>query len=508
MERHVTPPGGVEAPGLDGRPPDGTAPTEATRPDGLSASPPDPTPDGRLRALRRDLADALRGTERDYTQGGIGRAILLLSVPMMLEMVMESVFAVVDVYFVSALGPSAVATVGLTESVLTLMYAVAMGLSMATTALVARRIGEKKPEAAARAAAQAVFVGVAASVPFALVGVFFARDLLALMGGDAWAVEHGYRYTVWMLGGNAVVMLLFVINAVFRGAGDAAVAMRVLWIANGLNLVLDPALIFGWGPLPALGIEGAAIATTIGRGVGVAVQLWVLVRGAKHIRVRAAQWRLHAEAMAQLVRTSLGGIGQFVIATSSWIGLVRIVAEFGSEALAGYTIAVRIFLFTLLPSWGLANAAATLVGQNLGAGQPARAERSVWITGWANMAFLGLVSVVYVVLDEPLLRLFTAEPGVVAAGAEALRILAYGYVLFSWGMVMPQAFNGAGDTLTPTKINLVCFWLLEIPLAYLLALRLGAGASGVYWAIVVAESAAALLAVWLFRRGTWKTTQI
>jgi putative MATE family efflux protein len=472
------------------------------------APPPARSAGRRLRALGRDLADALRGTERNYTEGSIGRAILLLSVPMMLEMGMESVFAVVDVYFVSALGASAVATVGLTESVLTLMYAVAMGLAMATTALVARRIGEKHPEAAATAAVQAILVAVAASVPFALVGVFFAKDLLALMGADAWALAHGYRYTRWMLGGNAVIMLLFVINAVFRGAGDAATAMRVLWVANAINIVLDPILIFGWGPVPAMGIEGAAVATNIGRGVGVAMQLWVLLRGAKHIRVRATQVRVQAAVMGRLVKTSLGGIGQFVIATSSWIGLVRIVSEFGSEAVAGYTIAVRIFLFTLLPSWGLANAAATLVGQNLGAGQPDRAERSVWITGWVNMAFLAVISVAYIALNEALVRLFTEEPTVIATGAECLRVMAYGYALFAWGMVMPQAFNGAGDTLTPTKINFFCFWLLEIPLAYALAMTLGLEEPGVYWSVVVGESAAALVGVWLFRRGTWKTTQV
>lgn len=443
-----------------------------------------------------------------YTQGSIGRAILLLSVPMILEMAMESAFAVVDVYFVSSLGASAVATVGLTESMLTLVYAVGIGFSMGTTALVSRRIGEKNPKEAADAAVQAIAVAVAASIPFSIAGVFFAKDLLALMGADAWTLEHGYRYTVWMLGGNAVIMLIFVINAVFRGAGDAAIAMRVLWLANGINIVLDPILIFGWGPIPAMGIEGAAVATNIGRGTGVALQLWVLFRGAKHIRVLASQVRLHARVMGRLVRTSLGGIGQFIIATSSWIGLVRIVSEFGSEAVAGYTIAVRIFLFTLMPAWGLSNAAATLVGQNLGAKQPERAERSVWITGFANMAFLALVSVVYIAFSESLVRIFTNEPGVVSAGAQCLRIVSYGYIFFAWGLVMPQAFNGAGDTLTPTKINFFCFWLLEIPLAYWLAINLGLQSTGVYWSIVVAESTAGLMAIWLFRRGKWKLTKV
>jgi putative MATE family efflux protein len=444
----------------------------------------------------------------DYTQGSIGRAILLLSVPMMLELAMESAFAVVDVYFVSRLGSSAVATVGLTESMLTLVYAVGIGLSMGTTALVARRIGEKNPKEAADAAVQSIAVAIAASIPFSIAGAFFAKDLLALMGADAWSIEHGYRYTVWMLGGNAVIMLIFVINAVFRGAGDAAIAMRVLWLANGINIVLDPILIFGWGPFPAMGIEGAAVATNIGRGVGVAMQLWVLFRGAKHIRVLASQVRLHTAVMARLVRTSLGGIGQFIIATSSWIGLVRIVSEFGSEAVAGYTIAVRIFVFTLMPAWGLSNAAATLVGQNLGAKQPERAERSVWITGFANMAFLAVVSLLYISLNESLVRIFTSEPAVVAAGAQCLLIVSYGYIFFAWGLVMPQAFNGAGDTMTPTKINFFCFWLLEIPLAYWLAMTVGLKANGVYWSILVAESTAGLVAIWLFRRGKWKQTTI
>jgi putative MATE family efflux protein len=379
---------------------------------------------------------------------------------------------------------------------------------MGTTALVARRIGEKNHHAAADAAVQAISVAMAASIAFAIAGVLFAQDILALMGADEWSIAHGYRYTVWMLGGNTVIMLIFVINAIFRGAGDAAVAMRVLWLANGINIVLDPALIFGWGPFPRMGVEGAAVATNIGRGVGVLLQLWVLFRGAKHIRVRASQFRVRAAVMVSLVRTSLGGIGQFVIATSSWIGLVRIVSEFGSEAVAGYTIAVRIFVFTLLPAWGLSNAAATLVGQNLGARQPERAEQSVWITGLANMAFLALVSLVYILFNEPLVRIFTSEPGVVATGAECLRVVSYGYLMYAWGMVMPQAFNGAGDTLTPTKINFFCFWLLEIPLAYFLAIELGAQARGVYWSIVVAESIAGIVGIWLFRRGAWKKVEV
>jgi len=476
----------------------------------LQASAPAPRTESlsRARGLWRDLRDAIRGTAMDYTQGSIGRAILLLAVPMMLEMAMESTFAVVDIYFVSSLGSSAMATVGLTESVLTLVYAVAIGLSMGTTALVARRIGEKNPREAADAAVQAIIVALAASIPFALAGIFFAKDILALMGADAWALAHGYRFTAWMLGSNAAIMLIFVINAVFRGAGDAAMAMRVLWLANGVNLVLDPTLIFGWGPFPAMGVQGAAVATSVGRGLGVAMQLFVLFRGAKHIRVLPAQVRFHREVMARLVRTSLGGIGQFIIAMSSWIGLVRIVSVFGSQAVAGYTIAVRIFIFTLMPAWGLSGAAATLVGQNLGARQPERAERSVWITGFVNMAFLAAVSLVYIFCNEWLVRIFTRDAAVIAAGAQCLQVVAYGYIAYAWGMVMLQAFNGAGDTLTPTKINFFCFWLLEIPLAYVLALKLGAKAGGVYWSILLAETAAGLVGIAMFRRGKWKRIQV
>jgi putative MATE family efflux protein len=461
-----------------------------------------------IRQLFRDLSDAIRGTEQDYTQGSISRAILLLSVPMMLEMAMESVFAVVDVYFVSTLGASAIATVGLTESILTLIYAVAIGLAMGTTAMVARRVGEKHLREAADTAVQSIIVGVVASIPVSIIGIFYSKDLLALMGGDAWALEEGYKYTQWMLGGNIVIMLIFVINAIFRGAGDAAIAMRVLWVANAINIVLDPALIRGWGPLPAMGIEGAAIATNIGRGVGVAMQLFVLFRGGKHIKVLSSQVHIHAEVMWRLVKLSLGGIGQFVIATSSWIGLVRIMSTFGAEALAGYTIAVRIIIFTFLPAWGLSNAAATLVGQNLGAQQPDRAARSVWITGVATMAFMLVVSVVYIFGNEMLVRIFTEEAAVVVAGAQCLRIVSYGYLFYAWELVMIQAFNGAGDTITPTKINFFCFWLFEIPFAYLLALKWGAGEQGVYWAIVATESMAGLIAIWLFRRGKWKTRMV
>lgn len=458
--------------------------------------------------LLRDLAEAIRGSEQDYTEGALGRAVLLLAVPMVLEMAMESVFAVVDIFFVSHIGPSAVATIGLTESILTLVYALALGLAMGTTAMVARRIGEKEPVQAADTAVQAILVGIVASIPISIAGIFFAKKVLTLMGGDPWVISEGYRYMRWMLGGNVVIMLIFILNAVFRGAGDAAIAMRVLWIANIINIFLDPALIRGWGPFPALGVEGAGIATTIGRSVGVSIQLYVLFRGARHIRVLGSQLRLKTELMWRLFRVSLGGIGQFIIATSSWVGLVRIMSEFGSEALAGYTIAIRITMLTFLPAWGLSNAAATLVGQNLGARKPERAERATWITGFATMGFMAVVMAIYLIWNDQLVGLFTNDPAVIAVGADCLRIVSYGYLFYAWEMVGLNAFNGAGDTMTPTRINFVCFWMIEIPIAYLLALKTPFGAHGVYWSIVIAESIAGIIAVILFRRGKWKSRMV
>ena len=459
-------------------------------------------------SLIRDIFSAFRGFEMDYTSGPLGRAILLLAIPMILELVMESVFAVVDVYWVSSLGSSAVATIGLTESLLTLIYAVAIGLSMGTTALVARRIGEKKPREAGDAAVQAIILGVITSLPIAVAGILFAPQILDLMGGDEWTITHGSNYFRWMLGGNVVIMLLFIINAIYRGAGDAIVAMWILWLANGINLILDPALIFGWGPFPEMGIQGAAVATNTGRGIAVVAQLFILLKGAKHIKVIWSQVKLQWDVMWGLIKTSLGGIGQFIIATSSWIGIVRIISEFGSDAVAGYTIAIRIMLFTFMPAWGLSNAAATLVGQNLGAGQPKRAEKSVWITGVVNMAFMTVVAVIYILFSETLVGIFAPDQAVLEAGAQCLFIMAFGYPVYAWGMVMPQAFNGAGDTWTPTWINLFCFWLLEIPLAYLLALQWGFDEPGVYGAIVGAEALMGITAILLFTRGKWKNKKV
>jgi MATE family, multidrug efflux pump len=434
--------------------------------------------------------------------------VFLLSVPMVLELVLESTFAVVDIFFVAKLGSSAVATVGLTESYLFLLYSIAMGLAMAVTAVVARRIGEGKRDEAAITAVQAMLIAVLASVPFAIVGIVYAKDMLRLMGADAWTLEHGYRYTQWMLGSNAVIMLLFVINAIFRGAGDAAIAMRVLWLANGLNIVLCPLLIFGFGPIPALGIEGAAIATVIGRGTGVLYQLWILFRGGKHIRVAASQLAWHGAIAWNIVRTSLGGVGQMIVAMTSWIFLMRILASIGSEAVAGATIAIRIMMFTMMPAWGMSNAAATLVGQNLGAQQPERAEASVWRIGWYNMAYLVAVSALFFLLPHELVALFTTDPQVVAIGAEWLRILSYSFFVYGWWMVTVQAFNGAGDTVTPTKINLVFFWLIQIPLSYWLAIHLGWQHTGVFWGVFVSETSVGLFTLWLFSRRKWKTVAV
>jgi len=459
-------------------------------------------------SLWASLRDAIRGTNADYTRIPLRRAVFLLAVPMVLELVLESTFAVVDIFFVAKLGASAVATVGLTESYLFLLYSLAMGLAMAVTAVIARRVGEGKQEEAAVTAVQAIIVALLVSLLPAIIGIACARELLQLMGADAWAIEHGYRYTQWMLGGNAVIMLLFVVNAIFRGAGDAAIAMRVLWVANGLNILLDPLLIFGWGPVPAMGIEGAAIATNIGRGVGVSMQLWILFRGGQHIRVLGSQLAWRGAVLWNIVRTSLGGVGQMLVAMTSWIFLMRILASIGSEAVAGATIAIRVMMFTMMPAWGMSNAAATLVGQNLGAQQPERAEASVWQIGWYNMGYLVLVAVLFFLFPRAILGIFSAGPNVIAIGAEWLRILSYSLFVYGWWMVSVQAFNGAGDTTTPTWINVVFFWLIQIPLAWYLALHLDLRETGVFWAVFVSETSVGLFTLWLFSRGRWKAAQV
>jgi len=454
------------------------------------------------------LGQAFRGEEQDFTHGSIDRAIVLLSVPMILEMVMESLFAVVDAFFVAKVGVEAVATVGLTESMLTLVYSLAIGLSSAATAMVSRRIGEGNPQAAARAGAQTMLLAVGISLCLSIPGYLYADDILGLMSKDASVVAKGSAYTRLMFTANLPILLLWMLNGIFRGAGDATTAMRALWIANGINILLDPILIFGWGPVPAYGVLGAAMATTIGRSVGVVYQLWCLFGTGRIIRLRPADFLPDPKIMRRVLQIASGGAGQYLIASASWIFMISILGQLGKEITAGYTIAIRIMLFTILPAWGMANAASTLVGQNLGAGHPERAELSVWRTGYFNLLFMAVVSATYLIAAPFFIRLFTNDPAVVASGALALRIVAGGYVFYGYGMVLAQALNGAGDTRTPTMLNFIFFWLVETPLAWLLALHWGWGETGVYWSIVIAESGLALAAIWVFRKGKWKTTVV
>jgi putative MATE family efflux protein len=463
---------------------------------------------GKFRSLMSDIAESIRGSEQDFTEVKMSKAILLLSIPMVLEMVMESVFAVADIFFVSKLGADAVAAVGITESVNTIVYAIAMGLGLATTSMVSRRIGEKKPEEASKTAVQAILAASVVSLAIGIPGAIYASDILRLMGASENIVNNLSSYTAIILGGNIVVMLLFIINAVIRSSGDAAVAMRVLWLGNIINIILDPILIFGWGPFPELGITGAAIATTIGRGVAVIYQLYTLFKGNHRIVIALRHIVVDFKTMGKLISLSLGGIGQNLIATTSWVGLVRIISVFGSEAVAGYTIAIRIILFVLLPSWGVSNAASTLVGQNLGAKKPERAEKAVWFTGKVNFILLGLIGLLLVSIPEFFIRLFIDDPAVIRFGAEGLRIISYGFPAYGLGMVIINSFNGAGDTTTPLKINLLTFWIIEIPLAYLLAISLRMEQTGVFTAIVFAESLMTFIAWIIFRKGKWKLNEV
>jgi putative MATE family efflux protein len=453
------------------------------------------------------LKEALFGSNYNFTEGDMNRAIVLLAIPMILEMVMESLFGVVDVFFVSRLGPTAIATVGLTESLLTLVFGVAIGLSMATTAFVARRIGENDHEGAAESSVQAILLGLLLSAVVGVIGILEAPALLRAMGGTP-AVEANARYTQVMLGGSVAIFMLFLINAIFRGAGDAALAMRALWLANGINIILDPCLINGWGPFPRLGVLGAAVATTTGRGIGVLFQLWALQSGTNRIKIRRAQMRLNLPVMWHLLRVSSTGIAQFLIATASWVALIRIVSSFGSAVVAGYTIAVRLLVFAILPSWGLSNAAATLVGQNLGAKKPERAEKSVYRTGLYNMIYMGLVSLAFVFFPGVLVAVFTHDPAVSSTAISCLSLFGLAFVSYAWGMVLMQAFNGAGDTLTPTLLNLLAFWGCQIPLAYWLAIRLSWGPRGAFTAVPISDLLFTIAALALFRRGTWKKQTI
>jgi putative MATE family efflux protein len=454
------------------------------------------------------IKEAIRGSHQDFTQAPVGRAVVLLAIPMVLEMLMESVFAVADIFFVGHLGANAVATVGVTESWMTLVYAIAIGLSIGAAATVARRIGEKDPERAARAAVQSIAIGVCLAVTLGTIGALFGPELLSLMGASTDIVRVGGMFTRVMVGGSGTALLLFLVNAVFRGAGDAAVAMRVLWFANAINIALGPCFIFGVGPFPRLGVTGAAVGTTIGRGCGVLYQLYVLTRRPGRVQVRRRHFAVDTAALRGILRISTTAIFQNVVAMASWMGLMRILTGFGSAAVAGYTIGLRIILFALLPSFGVSNAAATLVGQNLGAHKPDRAEAAVWRAAWYNTAFLGGIGLVFVLWAPQLLSIFTDDPAVARIGIHCLRIVAAGFLFYGFGMVLTASFNGAGDTRTPTIIHLVCLWLWEIPLAWALAHPFGFGPTGVFIAVSVAFSTLAMMSAALFRRGTWKAGRV
>jgi putative MATE family efflux protein len=454
------------------------------------------------------VREALRGSRRNYTEGPIGPAILVLAIPMVLEMAMESIFVICDVYFVGKLGADAVATVGLTESMMAIVYTLAMGLSIGVSATVARRIGEKDPEGAARTAVQGIALGLLVAAALGALGAVFAASLLRMMGASESVIASGSGFTRVMLGGNASVLLLFLINGIFRGAGDAALSMRTLWLANAINILLGPCLIFGIGPFPELGVVGAAVATTTGRGVGVLFAAWQLFRTGSRVHVSRDRVQLDGALMLKLVKLSGTGTVQVLIGTASWIGLVRLIAAFGSSALAGYTIAMRVVMFALLPSWGLSNAAATMVGQSLGAKKPDRAEQAVWLAGKYNLFFLGVVGLIFVAFAPLIVGRFTEDPTVAKFGVDGLRVVAAGFVMYAYGMVMANAFNGAGDTWTPTLLNLFCFWAWEIPLAYLFSAKLGMGAHGVFLSIPIAFSTFAILAMVMFKRGRWKRKTI
>ena len=462
----------------------------------------------KLKSLFRDILEAVSGSEQDFTEGRLSRAILLLSIPAVLEMVMESIFVIADIFFVSRLGADAVATVGITESMITIIYAIAIGLGTATTSMVSRRIGEKHNEEASRTAFQAIMTGLLVSLLIGLPGAIFAEKLLGLMGASRNITETMSGYTRIMLGGNVVIMMLFIINAIFRSAGDAAVAMKVLWIGNIINIILDPCFIFGLGPFPQMGVTGAAVATTIGRGTAVMVQFYLLFFGKKRIQLSIKHLSLDFRIMLKLLRLSIGSIGQYLVSTSSWIALVRIISIFGSEVVAGYTIAIRIIGFTLLPSWGISNAASTLVGQNLGAKKPERAEKAVWVTGWVNMILLGTIGAILIIWPGFFIRMFISNENVIKSGILGLRIISLGFIAYGLGMVLVNSFNGAGDTSTPLKINIFTFWLVEIPLAYILAIKAGMHEEGVFIAIVFAESLMTLIAWLVFRRGKWKLKEV
>jgi putative MATE family efflux protein len=454
------------------------------------------------------VKEAVRGSRQDYTEAPIGRAVVLLAVPMVLEMLMESVFVVADVFFVGRLGAAAVATVGITESWMTIMYALAIGLSIGGAATVARRIGEKDADGAAKSAVQSIILGLVAAALFGAIGVFLGPRMLALMGASDDVLQTGSTFSRVMLGGSGTVVMLFLINAVFRGAGDAAIAMRVLWLANAINVTLGPCLIFGVGPFPELGVTGAAVGTTIGRGSGVLYQLYHLTRKGGRLEIHARHWRFDLDVMRTILRISGTATFQNFVNTASWMGLVRILTSFGSAAVAGNTIGIRIILFALLPSFGVSNAAATLVGQNLGAGKPDRAEAAAWKAGLYNTMFLGSIGLIFLLFAPFIISFFTEDAEVARYGVGCLRIVSAGFLFYGYAMVLTAAFNGAGDTRTPTLISIVCFWAWEIPLAWTLAVPLGFGPTGVFIAVTVAFTTMSAVSAWLFRKGTWKTKRV
>lgn len=455
------------------------------------------------------MREAFVGTSRDFTQGSILVGLVILAIPMILEMSMEALFAIVDTFFVAKLGAEPVAVVGLTESVLALVYAVGVGLSIGATATVARRVGEKDMEGAARTATHAVYLGLLVAAIMAIPGVFFPGQIFRLLGAEPSVIEMGLPFMQIMFGTNAVIVFLFLLNGIFRGAGDAAIALRVLIVANGLNIILDPMFIFGVGFFPELGVTGAAVATVIGRSTGVAYAAWALFgRKEGRLNVRAEHWKFDPKLLWSILSVSGTAVLQFLVATLSWSGLIRIVAAFGTVALAGYQIGLRVIIFVILPAVGLANAAATLVGQNLGAGKPDRAERSVWLAGGLNAGLLGVAGLFFVVFPDLVVSIFSADPDVAGYARDCLRIIGYGYAFYGLGMVMESSFNGAGDTWTPTYLNFFIFWLFEIPLAFVLANNFGMGPQGVFWAITLAFSLLAVVAALLFKRGKWKLKTI
>ncbi|MEQ1588051.1 MAG: MATE family efflux transporter [Cyclobacteriaceae bacterium] len=460
-------------------------------------------------SLFRLFKEALKGSEQDFTSGSINKAIFLLAIPMIVEMGMESIFAVVDIFFVSKLNDSnAVAAVGYTESVLSILYSLAMGLGMGATAIVARRVGEHDKEGASRAAVQAIYLGLGVSFIISMVGIFFYRDILRLMGASNDVITTSSSYAFWMFAGNYTVTLLFLINAIFRGAGNAAIAMKALLLANVLNIILDPIFIFGWGPIPAMGVEGAAIATNIGRGIGVLFQLYFLFTGLSIIKIRWNNLAIRSAIIFNVIKVSGGSILQFIIGSASWIFLMKLMSTFGDNAVAGYTIAIRVFIFTLLPSWGLANAGATLVGQNLGAKQPERAETSVWRAAYLNAFVMTFVMILFLTIAPSIIGIFTQQTEVLYYGTQALRYVSLGYIFYGYGMVVVQGLNGAGDTYTPTILNVFGFWVFQIPFAYLVTMQFDWGPKGVFIAIVLAETLMATAAIIIFRRGRWKTVKI